>query len=282
MAAIETSGDRARAWLLALLVHLAAVGLMFVGLWWTRSAVVVTPPGPVIEAVLVGPAQAPKPRASKPRPAPPKPEPKEEPKVEPKKAEPTEPVKPDTREQERVAALAAEKAETEKKEQEERKRQQQVLLEEEKKKQEAAEKKKKLEEEKQKQLADKKARELADKQKKLEQERLQELLEAEEAKTGGEGKDDSLLAQYIAAIQNAVTNNWLRPDSAPAGLRCTLHIIQIPGGEVISAKVSSPCNADAVTRDSIEQAVMRASPLPYQGFEQEFQRDITFNFRFDG
>ncbi|MFO1517994.1 MAG: cell envelope integrity protein TolA [Lysobacterales bacterium] len=282
MAAIETSGDRARAWLLALVVHLAAVGLMFVGLWWTRSAVVVTPPGPVIEAVLVGPAQAPKPRASKPKPAPPKREPKEEPKVEPKKVEPTEPVKPDTREQERVAALAAEKAETEKKEQEERKRQQQVLLEEEKKRQEAAEKKKKLEEEKQQQLADKKARELADKQKKLEQQRLQELLEAEEAKTGGEGKDDSLLAQYIAAIQNAVTNNWLRPDSAPAGLRCTLHIIQIPGGEVISAKVSSPCNADAVTRDSIEQAVMRASPLPYQGFEQEFQRDITFNFRFDG
>lgn len=157
-----------------------------------------------------------------------------------------------------------------------------MLLEEEKKRQEAAEKKKKLEEEKQQQLADKKARELADKQKKLEQQRLQELLEAEEAKTGGEGKDDSLLAQYIAAIQNAVTNNWLRPDSAPAGLRCTLHIIQIPGGEVISAKVSSPCNADAVTRDSIEQAVMRASPLPYQGFEQEFQRDITFNFRFDG
>jgi colicin import membrane protein len=33
---------------------------------------------------------------------------------------------------------------------------------------------------------------------------------------------------------------------------------------------------------SIEQAVMRAAPLPYRGFESVFSREITFNFKYDG
>src|SRR5689334_15227607 len=115
--AIETPAEKARAWVYSALVHGICIALMFTSLWWTRQSVVITPPGPVIEAVLVGPAQAPKPRATKPRKADqPKPPPAKE---EPKPQEPTEPVKPDTKEQERVAALATEKAEAEKKEQEE-------------------------------------------------------------------------------------------------------------------------------------------------------------------
>jgi colicin import membrane protein len=279
MTASETNADKSRALIYAVLVHALGIAMMSFGLWWTHTTVVVTPPGPVIEATLVGPAQAPRPKASKPKPPKPTP-PKPEPKAEPKQETPPEPPKPDTKEQERITALAAEKAAEEKHEQDERRRREQVLLEEEKKK-DAAEKKKKLEEEKKKQLAEKQAREQAEKQKKADQQHLQELMEAEEAKTGGEGKDDSVLAQYVMAIQNAVVNNWLRPDNAQPGLRCTVRIIQIPGGEVISAKVASPCNADALTRQSIEQAVMRASPLPYKGFESVFERDINFNFSYN-
>jgi colicin import membrane protein len=79
-----------------------------------------------------------------------------------------------------------------------------------------------------------------------------------------------------------VTGNWNRPDSASSGLRCVLRIVQIPGGDVISAHVSAPCNADQATRNSIEQAVLKAAPLPYRGYEKVFQRDIDFNFRYDG
>jgi colicin import membrane protein len=61
-----------------------------------------------------------------------------------------------------------------------------------------------------------------------------------------------------------------------------LRIAQIPGGEVISVTVGSPCNADQATRNSIEQAVLRATPLPYRGYEEVFQRNINFNFRYDG
>ena len=78
------------------------------------------------------------------------------------------------------------------------------------------------------------------------------------------------------------TSNWLRPDSAPSGIRCRLRIVQIPGGEVIQASVTSPCNADELTRRSIEAAVLRAQPLPYRGYESVFQRAIDFNFRYDG
>jgi colicin import membrane protein len=46
--------------------------------------------------------------------------------------------------------------------------------------------------------------------------------------------------------------------------------------------VSSPCNADELTRRSIEAAVMKAQPLPYDGFQSVFTRQVRFTFRFDG
>jgi len=205
----------------------------------------------------------------------------------------------DKLEQERVAALAADQAEKKKREQEEKKRQEQILLEEKKEQErkekekrqkeiekelakikterEAAEKKVKLEKERLAQLADQKKAQ----QQKAEQERLRQALEAEEAQaqTGGNGEDDSLLAQYVAAVQNTVTHNWNRPENVPADLVCPIEIVQLPGGQVISASVVNPCNADQVTRTSIEQAVYRASPLPYQGYEKVFSRTIIFRFR---
>jgi colicin import membrane protein len=65
-------------------------------------------------------------------------------------------------------------------------------------------------------------------------------------------------------------------------LRCTLKIIQIPGGEVISAAISGSCNGDEATRRSIIAAVERAGALPYRGFEDVFKREIDFIFIYDG
>ncbi len=96
------------------------------------------------------------------------------------------------------------------------------------------------------------------------------------------GKLASLEQQYKFAIQTQVTNNWLRPPTARAGLRCTLRILQIPGGEVISATIAGSCNADEATRRSLVAAVERAGTLPYRGFEDVFQREIDFLFKYDG
>jgi colicin import membrane protein len=87
--------------------------------------------------------------------------------------------------------------------------------------------------------------------------------------------------EYYAAIQSQVTNNWLRPPTARSGWRCTLRIVQIPGGEVISAAIAGICNADEATRRSLEAAVERAGSLPYRGFEKVFEREIDFIFTYD-
>lgn len=309
----ESFGDKARALGLALGLHLLVLVGLLVGMWWTSTSKPVVMPGPVIEATLVGPTAAPKsgarrPTPPKPAPEPPKPEPPaaqpEPPKPEPPKPEPPAPKpqketpapvpKQDLVDQQKIAALAEQKAEEQKKEQEEKQRQRQIELEQE-------EKQKKLREEKLQQLADlKKQREAAEKALKQERSKLAKLEdsnraavdnrppqpqaehEAPQAQTGAGGQDNDLAARYAAAIQAAVSNNWIRPDTAEAGLRCTLNIVQIPGGDVISVTVGSPCNADQPTRNSIEQAVMKAAPLPYQGYEKVFQRSVKFNFKYDG
>jgi colicin import membrane protein len=306
---VEPFRDKLRAFAFALGLHALVVLLLLIGLWWTHETRPVSMPGPVIEATLVGPTSAPKSHAgaSRPKPAPPKttPEPPkpEPPKPEPPKPEPakTEPQKPtpaevqrqDRIEQERVATVAQEKAVEQQKEQEEKHHQEQVLLEEEQKKQ-------KLKEEQQKQLADiRKQREAAEKTLKDEQKRLKAIEdknsqqkaeqaqpeaehESEKAQTGANGQDNDLAARYAAAIQASVTQSWNRPDSAQAGLKCSINITQIPGGDVISVTLGSPCNADDATRNSIEQAVMKAAPLPYQGYEKVFQRSVKLNFKYNG
>jgi len=87
--------------------------------------------------------------------------------------------------------------------------------------------------------------------------------------------------KYYAAIQSQVTNNWFRPPTARSGLRCRLKIVQIPGGEVISAAIAGSCNADEATRRSLVAAVERAGSLPYRGFEDVFEREIDFLFKYD-
>jgi len=279
---VESFSDKLRAYVLAALIHLLVAALLLAGLFWTASTAKPTIAGPVIEAELVGLTAAPKPRAS-PRPPAPKPPAPKPPEPTPAPIPPA-PTRNDQIEREKVAEMAQQQAEQEKRAQEEKQHQEQILLE-----QRERENLKKLED-------IRRQREAADRKLKLEREKLAQMKdlqkkpapetpavpEAPVAKTGAAGTDTSLAAEYFAAIQNAVTQNWLRPDNAQPGLRCMLRIVQIPGGDVIGVQISSPCNADPQTRNSIEQAVKRATPLPYKGYEKVFQRDINFNFSYDG
>ena len=81
---------------------------------------------------------------------------------------------------------------------------------------------------------------------------------------------------------NVINLNWNCPDNAQPGLRCTLKVVQLPGGDVMSVKAVAPCNADQVTRASIEEAVTKAQPLPYKGYEKVFARELTLIFYYDG
>ncbi len=146
---------------------------------------------------------------------------------------------------------------------------------------EAAERQRKLEEERLKQIEARKEQELLEQQR-LQREAAAQRQREQEAREFRAGQIATLDQNYQLAIQSFVTQNWLRPPTAQTGLRCTLKIVQIPGGEVISAAISGKCNGDEATRRSILAAVERGGALPYRGFEDVFQREIDFIFIYDG
>jgi colicin import membrane protein len=145
------------------------------------------------------------------------------------------------------------------------------------KKREEATRQRKIEEERLKQLDVHKQAE-ADAQRQLQAEADMQRQMAAEFRAGQIATKGE---EYYMAIQSQVTNNWLRPPTARSGLRCRVKIVQIPGGEVISAAISGACVADEATRRSIVAAVERAGSLPYRGFEEVFQREIDFIFTYD-
>ena len=79
-------------------------------------------------------------------------------------------------------------------------------------------------------------------------------------------------------MQQAIRNNWTRPETVPLGQRCRLTIRQLPGGEVVDVEVSPACPYDDLGKRSVEAAVLKAQPLPYAGFESVFQRTLVLNF----
>jgi colicin import membrane protein len=170
--------------------------------------------------------------------------------------------------------------ERERKREDERLKQQQEL-EDIRKQREAADKQRKLEAERLKQIEARRQNEAAEQRRQLEAAERKKQVEAEQREFRA-GQLATLSDKYQLAIQSVVTQNWLRPPTAQPGLRCTLKIVQIPGGEVISAAIAGKCNGDQATRRSIVAAVERVGILPYRGFEDAFEREIDFIFIYDG
>ncbi|AWH18881.1 cell envelope integrity protein TolA [Stenotrophomonas sp. ZAC14D2_NAIMI4_7] len=221
---------------------------------------------------------------------------------------------PDTQDQEAVNALAISQ-EKAKQEQEAKRRQEQIDLTERKRQEEAEQKarlakqqeedaKKKIAEQqrvaadkaeadRQKKIAEIRAkREQAEKEAKLAEQKLRQVAAARNAAGsanagssgqtqpagGGGGTSDDLSAKYAAALVNKIRGSWTRPDSVPLGQKCQITITQIPGGQVLQAKVGANCPYDEAGKRSIEAAVLNAQPLPYRGFEQVFARTLNLTF----
>ena len=239
----------------------------------------------VDERALKSIAPPPKPE---PEPPPPEPVPEPEPPVEEQG-----PPKPDQAEIERKREeerLAQEKLEQEKQAQE-KQTQEKERLESEKKETE------KLESEKQaaakaaaeKAAADKKAAEKkkaddAAAAKKAADEKARQAREAEmrralEAEEKGNAVRNSAQAnQWYAAIVAKIESRWIRPPSARPGVTCIVAVSQIPGGEVTAVTVNSCSVDDAALRESVEAAVLRASPLPTPSDQALFERKLELTF----
>jgi len=298
----ETPADTAQAFVLAVLLHLALFAVLFIGLWWTRSA---TPAAAgAMSAELMDVSQLSSAMRNtlqrKPEPLPvekvetePLPEPIPEP-VEPQpEAQDFIPV-PDEINQEAVTEQPTPTPSEEKKVQEAKQRQEQVDLTEQERQRLAQEKQRltEMEIQRQKQLEDiRRRRAAASREAALAEQRLAQLANArsrdaaeaaaqsDAQASGANGADDGLRARYAAALQAAILAKWTRPDSVPIGSTCRLSIRQLPGGQVMGVEVVSPCAYDEQGRRSIEAAVLKAQPLPYAGFEAVFSRTLTLNFR---
>ena len=283
----ETRADTRTALLQALGLHAVLFALMFAGLNWTRSNVAEAAHGEVIEADLVDPSALsaamrsallrepvqPPPPVEQPV-VEPEPEPLPGPIVEP---EPPPPVpEPAPVEQERVQrdAPSPDVAKVPKEQDEKRKQPEQVDL----------------DAQKQKALAEiRRQRELAAKERTQAEMRAQQLADARASQTdaaspaspprGNPNSRSSNQAAYIVALQDAILRQWTRPESVKLDDVCQVLIRQIPGGEVVSVEITPSCPYDALGRRSVEAAILKASPLPYAGFEDAFIRDPVLKFR---
>ena len=283
----ETRADTRTALLQALGLHAVLFALMFAGLNWTRSNVAEAAHGEVIEADLVDPSALsaamrsalqrepvqPPPPVEQPV-VEPEPQPLPEPIVEP---EPPPPVpEPEPVEQEKVQrdAPSPDVAKVPKEQDEKRKQPEQVDL----------------DAQKQKALAEiRRQRELATKERTQAEMRAQQLADARASQTdaaspaspprGNPNSRSSNQAAYIVALQDAILRQWTRPESVKLDDVCQVLIRQIPGGEVVSVEIAPSCPYDALGRRSVEAAILKASPLPYAGFEDAFIRDPVLKFR---
>lgn len=213
----------------------------------------------------------------------------------------------------KAVALREEKAELERQKQAEKERvaaekkklaeEKQRVAEQQRKEQAELERQKQVEKERvaaeQKKLAAEKSRLEA-----LEQERLEQAKrEAEEQKAREEAEraaalsdalaqeekqraaaaqaraDETEIARYIAAVRSRVANVFIYPGVAE-GLRCTLYVRMIPGGEVVEARVIESSGNASFDRQA-ENAVRKAAPLPVPSDPRLFQRMREIKFVFD-
>lgn len=105
---------------------------------------------------------------------------------------------------------------------------------------------------------------------------LREQIAAEEGVM--QARASGAMNQYAAAIQQHVERQWNRPASARAGIECEVNVTQSPNGAVLRVQVGA-CNGDQAVRQSIENAVQRASPLPLPGDMRLFDRSLRFIFK---
>jgi colicin import membrane protein len=292
---------RWRAIALSLLVHGLIVAAAVLG-WFTWKH---EPPesGTVaVQGTLVDPREikgieklpeaAPEPVAEPP--PEPEPEPTPEPEVEPPPPEEQGPPAPDPeelkrKEEERLAAekQAQEKAEREKQEQLEREQQQRLEAEKRAAAKAAAEKAAAEKAAAEKRAAEKKKAEEAaaarkaaeEKARQAAEEELRRSLAAEER--GNAARNSAEANRWHASIVARIERAWIKPASAVPGVTCVVVVSQVPGsqgGEVTSVKVSSCSVNDAALRESVEAAVLRASPLPGPPAGVPFERNLELTF----
>jgi colicin import membrane protein len=280
--------ERPRAFVYAVLVHLALLGVLIFSLDWAPSTRPTTASKPApVQAVVVDAAKL-------------------DAEVQRQKAQKE---KKEREAQEKLKRIEreAQAAESKRKQEEQRaaelKRQHDLQARkqaEEKRKEELAakqkaeaEKKRKEEEARKAAEAEKKrqeeAKRKAEAEKKRKEEEARKAAEAEmQARLAAEQERlatqrrsamQRMIDEYVLYIQEKVQRSWIRPPSSGSGLSCTVEVRLIPSGEVIDAQIVRSSGNPAFDR-SVEAAVFKASPLPVPPDPDVMEQFRSLRFEF--
>jgi len=88
----------------------------------------------------------------------------------------------------------------------------------------------------------------------------------------------SLSQQYFGLIKKKITTSWVVPPSMTDSTVCKVMIEQVPGGDVINAKVTQ-CNGDDAVKQSVVTAIYKSSPLPPPPDPSLFKREFQLTFK---
>lgn len=296
----DRPADTARAVGLAVLVHVAIVGLFLASMWWAnRTRPVEEAGGMAAGVVAVGELSAAMQRTLQQRVEPvelPEPEPEPEPEPAPAAAQP-EPQEvlpqPEDVDQDEVVDAPTPLATTETRVQPEKRRQQQVDLTRPPVQREQQQRtppprqvdQNRLEEIRRQRAESLRAQRMAavngdPAPRELQPRRSGSAAEESAAADAGAsgGGSNQLRGLWVAAMLEQIEQKWVRPESVPSNMKCPIRIRLRSRGVVESAEVLPGCPFDALARDSVEKAVHKASPLPFEGFEDVYSRDFVVNF----
>ncbi len=235
---------------LALLVHVLLALFLFFGVQWQSRQ----PEAVMVELWTSAPAPPaakvePKPQV-KPAPAPePKPEPKPAVKPEPVVEKPAEPPKPD---------IALEKKKVSKKETP---------------KKVEPKPEPKLNLDRSKDIRAQAERESAALNQQLEKERILDQMRREAAAFAAKAD-----AAYIGKLKGKIKSNIVLPPDIPGNPEAIFDVVQLPTGEVMSAKLRKSSGHKAYDA-AVERAILKSSPLPKPDRPEQFQRALEIKFR---
>lgn len=188
------------------------------------------------------------------------------------------------------ADLAREQAELARKqaqEEQEKAKQAQLRAEQERKKAEDEAKRLAAELEKQEEL-----KRQAQKQAEIEAEekRLADILAQEEAELRAAEQQakqaarqrqlNTLLSEYVGAINAKVTSRWRRPPSLELdNSTCVVYVRQATGGFIEEVRVLECSGNSDVLKRSVEEAVWKSDPLPTPADDELFQKELKLTFK---
>lgn len=137
-----------------------------------------------------------------------------------------------------------------------------------------------------KDLADKRRLEQIARQKEIErqrklveQRRVEWELQAKMERERSRRRAATEFGKYRTIIREKVSRNWNRPTSARSGLKAVVLVKVRPSGEVISARVVTGSGNPIFDR-SVENAILKASPLPIPNDRTLFEYFKEFLFEF--